>query len=283
LKAGLRRLREAVYLKAAGVRSRKDLTEKGRQKLDEALNKEIPKVYSSILKELLDEVNKKDVPPLFAFLGKNREAALLRATELALQLQAPRTGVSEAMVELWAALMLRFSAQDPQEETHKALANYLAMRQTSLAVLLDDPTTVALDGGKIRLNGKMRYRYATTRITVKNGRVHFGKGPGEDSEVETIESLTTLANDHWKEVVEGFAPMTRIAEYARLAAFLRWAVEAKGQGKLGGIDFSALASVPAHDRKRFPTPDAIERNAAPAPEKKTSDEKKTPEEKKTLD
>ena len=163
--------------------------------------------YEKLNKEFLAEVNDKEAPAWFGLIGKKHEAALLRAVDLSIDLQISRTGVSEVMVELWGAIFLRAMPEDERNGKIDVLANYLASRQTSLAVLLDDPTTFELIAGKIRLEGRMRYRYATTRLTRKDGRVYFGKSPGEKSEVVTIEPLTRLVNDHWSEIVDGFTPL----------------------------------------------------------------------------
>lgn len=140
-----------------------------------------------------------------------------------------------------------------------AVRELLGLSQTTLAVLMDDPgeATVTLAGGKLVASGTMRYRYARTRVTVVGDRVYFGKVPGDDREVEPLVAVNDLVNGNYRELELGFAPLGRVARDAQLTALLRWAIAAKKDGRLGGLDLSELAGTPARDRAKSPTPDLL--------------------------
>lgn len=158
-------------------------------------------------------------------------------------------------VKLWAALT--FSAMP--KLTSAELAQYFLaeLPYTTIAVLLDEPTTIQLQNGKIILKGSMRYRYATTRVMIDQERVVVGvRLPKGTSQVRDLRELTQLANDALPKLMALYPPLERTAEYARLTSFLRWA---GSKGRLMAIDLSSLASYAASDRANTPTPDAVTR------------------------
>jgi hypothetical protein len=97
----------------------------------------------------------------------------------------------------------------------------------------------------------------TTFIHADEDSVGLGRCDDPDSQVQTIESLTNVANEHIDEIVEKYPPLRRVQRYAALSAFLKWAIRERENGRLGAIDLSGLATYPAHDAGETPTADAI--------------------------
>jgi len=155
-------------------------------------------------------------------------------------------------VELLAALE---RARGPVSDSELAKDVYSVLPTTTLAVLLDEPTQIRLENGKIVLNGKMRYRYATSLLRVQDGALVMSEGTGPTvNRVQTITELTDLANTAFPLLTQRYAPLQRVTEYARIAAFFRWA---RKPGNLLAVDLAALGEVPSSDRDRTPTPDAL--------------------------
>jgi hypothetical protein len=159
-------------------------------------------------------------------------------------------------VELLAALE---RARGPVSDSELAKEVYSVLPTTTLAVLLDEPTQIRLENGKIVLNGKMRYRYATSLLRVNDGTLVMSEGTGPTlNRVETITELTDLANAAFPLLSQRYAPLRRVTEYARIAAFFRWA---RKPGSLLAVDLAGLGEVPSSDRDRTPTPDALAQSA----------------------
>jgi len=155
-------------------------------------------------------------------------------------------------VELLAALE---RARRPVSDSELAKVVYSVLPTTTLAVLLDEPTQIRLESGRIVLNGKMRYRYATSLLRVREGTLVMSEGTGPTlNRVETITELTDLANTAFPLLTQRYAPLQRVTEYARIAAFFRWA---RKPGNLLAVDLATLGEVPSSDRERTPTPDAL--------------------------
>jgi hypothetical protein len=168
-------------------------------------------------------------------------------------------GCHRTLLRYWLAANSVGAENTEGSARRSMLVTMLTRGQTALSVLMDEPgsTTIALAGDTIVIRSAMKYNYARTRIAVIGDRVYFGKAPGDDREVDTLESLRDIVNAHYAEIEHDFSPLQRVARYAELAGFLRWANKAKDLGELGGIDFSELADVSARDRQKFPTPDVL--------------------------
>jgi len=166
------------------------------------------------------------------------------------------------LVELWASLLM--DEHPDWEEADLASSLLRVLNPTTLAVLIDEPTTIHLvddpagGTGRIILDGTMKYRYATQNIQLDDNKISLVvSSKDEGSEAVTIEGLTEIANTHFDELVSAYPPLSRVVEYARLSALMRWAVVARSEGQLGAIDLGDLGSTPANDRSRYPTPDAV--------------------------
>jgi hypothetical protein len=168
-------------------------------------------------------------------------------------------GCNKELLRFWVAAAVAAEKSADGDKLRQDLILFLTRGQTALAVLMDQPneTQIELAEGKITLRGKMQYRYARTRIVVRDDRVYFGKVPDDDREVDSLDGLNEIVNTHYSQIEAAFPPLQRVARYAELAAFLRWAVKSVEAGELGGIDFSELADVPARNRKEFATPDVL--------------------------
>jgi hypothetical protein len=126
-------------------------------------------------------------------------------------------------------------------------------------MLYDDAAVIAPAADGVKVTARMKYRYATSVVRIDAESVRLtASGPGE-SEVHTVDGLTTLANEHVGELAKAYPPLGRVVRYAALAAFLRWAIQARDAGQLGAIDLSGLAGYPAQDRTQFPTADVIKK------------------------
>ena len=205
-------------------------------------------VQAELAKVQQQEAAVQEYAPIFDPAKKRSE--LLE--ELAILTVESSKEADSKWVELLAALE---RARGPVSDSELAKRVYSALPTTTLAVLLDEPTQIGLENGKIVLNGKMRYRYATSLLRVQDGALVMSEGTGPTlNRVETITGLTDLANTAFPVLTQRYAPLQRVTDYARIAAFLRWA---RKPGKLLAVDMAALGDVPSSDRDRTPTPDAL--------------------------
>lgn len=146
-------------------------------------------------------------------------------------------------------------ARKPVPDVELSEILYSILPTTTLAVLLDDPTRISIENERIVLDGGMRYRYATSLLRVRDGALVMTEGTGPaTNRVETITELTALANGAMPVLIQRYEPLRRVTEYARIAAFLRWA---RRSGNLLSVDLSALGEVGGSDRAKTPTPDAL--------------------------
>ncbi len=180
--------------------------------------------------------------------------------------QARRDVVEQALVEGWhwgqvdkdilELLYALVKKDDPSVSAQKlASAVWNITRERSLSVLIDEPTTIRIRDNTIVLEGTMRCRYATRFIHIDQTGIHTKDPADPESEVRELTALTTITNNALSELETLYPPLKRVGEYARILAFLRWALE---ESNLAGIDFGSLALYPASDTEQFPTPDAIE-------------------------
>ena len=261
LESGVRRLQEQLLRDelAATGRVVTDLPPRVIDDLDKAAKQATKKALESIRTEMREGMKKND---LFKGAGDGYDRVVLDVLTDRLQvgIRSP-SGCSAALMRTWLAASVAASPVEKREDAVKLGARLLTLGQTALSVLMDEPgqTVVSIADGKLEVTGKMRYWYARTRIVVDGERVYFGKAPGHDREVDQIAPLNQLVNDNYPEVEREFAPLGRVARNAELAALLRWAIQAKADGSLGGIDLSELAGTPARDRKKYPTPDLLTR------------------------
>lgn len=162
-------------------------------------------------------------------------------------------GVDTKWVTLWAALV---KSRQPAISAEQLARSFLyTLSNTTLAVLIDDPTTILLNGDKLILRGDMRYRYATSEILITPERVLVGRSlPQGMNQVRELRELTQLANSALPKLAALYQPLERTMRYARIVSFLRWS---RGKGRLLAVDFSSLAAYPASDRVQTPTPDAV--------------------------
>ena len=128
------------------------------------------------------------------------------------------------------------------------------MPSTTLAVLIDEPTRFSLRDRSLVLEGGMRYHYVTQNLTVDGDGLRAVDPQDPSNEVRKLDELAKVANEAFSKLCEAYKPLRDVVEYARVAAFLRWAIQ---DGNLRGYDFSSLASVATSDRERTPTPDYI--------------------------
>jgi hypothetical protein len=143
----------------------------------------------------------------------------------------------------------------PDADLGRALGG--ALPTTTLAVLLDKPTEIHVQGDSIVLKGTMVYRYATSLVRVQGDSVVMSQGVGsKKTSVETIAELSDVVNRAMPTLLLDYAPLHRVTEEAQVVALLRWA---RKPGNILAVDFSSLSDVPGSDRGRTPTPDAIER------------------------
>ncbi len=156
-------------------------------------------------------------------------------------------------IKLWAAVV---KSLEPDLTTQKLATYFLVeLPYTTVAVLLDEPTTIQLQGDQIVLTGTMRYRYATSKIMVGAESVMIGASlPKGTNQVKDLDQLTLIANACLPKLLPVYQPLARTTEYAKIVAFLRWARSSK---RLLGIDLSNLAAYPGSDRASTPTPDAL--------------------------
>lgn len=157
------------------------------------------------------------------------------------------------MLQLWYALIRQ---QDPDISPQEMASQiWILFPNTSLAVLIDEPTTIEIQKNSIILKGTMRYRYATSFVVINESGIYRTHAPNDpENEVRELSTLTTIANKALPNLESLYPPLQRVGEYARIVAFLRWALQ---EGNLIGIDFSSLSAYPASDTEHFPTPDAI--------------------------
>ena len=135
----------------------------------------------------------------------------------------------------------------------------------TLAVLFDESVRFGLDGGQVRLDTHMRYRYAEPDFEVGDGNLVLHRDvadPMKPPRVRHIEGLGEIATEGFEEIAAAFEPLAKVDEYAGLAAFLRWAactpesVELCMTRSSLSIDLSALGAFDLRDRTETPTPDA---------------------------
>ncbi len=162
----------------------------------------------------------------------------------------------ESLLRRWAAVWLKEkggAARDGLADLAGALVNPI-----TLAVLLDDETKVVLEERAIKLDGSMRYRYATSFVQSSGGAIGIGADPNDPgNQVRTLDDLTAIANRNLSVIAQRYRPVASVERYARIAAFLRWALLAEKAGTLGAINLSALGTIRPNDAGRAPTPDAI--------------------------
>ncbi len=231
---------KAAYLRIAEVDGqalllrRPSVTAKTREKI----NKYLEEVSRRV--ELLDRLHAQGVTRTDMLHGLS-------------SLMVAKDGVEMKWVTLWGALQ---KSSQPNLSAEQLASSFLeALPNTALAVLMDEPTTIALGGDQLILRGDMRYRYATSEIVVTPGAVLVGRSlPQGMSQVRELRELTQLANHALPRLAALYQPLERTLRYARIVAFLRWS---RGKGRLLAVDFSSLAAYPASDRVRTPTPDLL--------------------------
>jgi hypothetical protein len=129
------------------------------------------------------------------------------------------------------------------------------LNPTTLAVLIDQPTTLRVTSDKASLFGKMRYAYLTGWFVITEQEVGQVRDPSDpERETRELTGLTDLVNRQMGSIVERYGPLARIVEYARLVALLRWAASTE---RLAYVDLSMLGPVVARSSEMYPTPDAI--------------------------
>jgi hypothetical protein len=219
--------------------------------LDEEVNKAVLKIRQSIVADFDKRIK------LLPKAEADPRSALFGLTFVTLLQFSKNGSYPRPLVDLFVAVLPVDMVKPAELAEFRADAVLAQLNATTLAMLYDDSVKFAADGDKVRFTPQMKYRYATSLIRVDDEEVGLGRKGDPENEVLTVDGLTKVANDHVGELIDGYPPLGRVAHYAELAAFLRWAVQARGAGKLAAIDLSDLAEYPAYDRARFPTPDAI--------------------------
>ena len=161
--------------------------------------------------------------------------------------------IPKDLIQMFYALQ-RAKTPDLKPDSFGAALLQLAS-QTTLAILIDDPTTFSIRDKSLVLTGGMRYRYVTQHLTVDDDGVRKVDPKDSSNEVRDLDELTSLANNALPKLTESYEPLRNVGEYARVAAFLRWATR---DGNLKGLDFSGLATVATSDRGKTPTPDYVQ-------------------------
>jgi hypothetical protein len=181
--------------------------------------------------------------------GVSRTEALLALSKVMIS----TGGVDTKWVTLWAALM---KSRQPALSAEQLAGYFLyELPNTTLAVLIDEPTAILLNGDQLVLRGGMRYMYATSEILITPERILVGRSlPQGVNQVRELRELTRLANNALPKLATLYQPLERTMRYAQIVSFLRWS---RVKGRLLAVDFSSLAAYPASDRARTPTPDAF--------------------------
>ena len=130
------------------------------------------------------------------------------------------------------------------------------LNSTTLAILYDDAASFSIEDKLVSLKVAMKYRYATSLVDIAVDNVTIGNPEDTAVEIETIESLTGIANENIDSVETDYPPLNRVVRHAGLEAFLKWAIAKQREGVIL-IDLSQLATVRAHDSEKTPTPDRI--------------------------
>ena len=144
---------------------------------------------------------------LVKWLGETQDRARLLASVAAYAMEQGETDAK--WIRLFTAAL---RAQKALTASNVAVSVYDALPTTTLAVLLDEAPTIRMEGDRVRLDGTMRYRYATTLMRVANGLLVMSEGAGTArNRVETIAELTDLANGAMPSLVERYAPLQRVS------------------------------------------------------------------------
>lgn len=172
-------------------------------------------------------------------------------------------GTARVVARLWAARNLATPAMRQSgvplagQRTQLAAEAAYLVGGTTLAVLMDEPTTARLSDGRLLLRPTLRYRYATRWMHDDGTVIALSHAPGDvTQEARTLPELTRVGNRALPTLLQGYEPLARVEEYAALAAFLRWAQHSRD---LYLVDLGELAGVAANDGRRFGTPDILER------------------------
>jgi len=247
----LRRWLLARILKANDIDSLDDLTSEGQRLVNKDADDRIEKLSEATGGEF-----DKRIAPLFDE-DSPLNSQLLPLVDLTMAATLSKeSSCPRVLVDLWASLLLAKSADEPVDTETLALSFLARLNSTTLAMLYDDAVSFDLQGDAAKLKAEMKYRYATTYVHVGDRAISLGRSDDAENEVQTIESLTILANKHLNGVTDSYPPLKRVTQQAAITAFLKWAIAQKERGNLA-IDLSELATVPAHDPKKYPTPDSI--------------------------
>lgn len=230
---------------------------------DQGLNfeqkSELNRLVKNGLQELVTSINDefdKQVTPLTDSDEPENEALLPSVNFLMNNLlQGGRCPTK--VVRFWGEALLAKSLDSPELGlTASMLPDLLLSRvaSTTLAMLYDEHVELVVEGESVALVTQMKYRYATTAFSLNAEDVVVGHDADPDQDVETIDSLTTIANTHLADVSDLYPPLQRTSRQAAVAALFRWANQQVEDDELL-LDLSELAGVPSRDSTRFPTPD----------------------------
>jgi hypothetical protein len=234
-------------LKENNIESEDRLTDESKRLLNNDIETRLAKL-ESLLGEQFDKL-----------VQSNPNDPLGFTTSIAVLSLASAGACPRPLVELWAALQLDQRKAAPPSKEQLAEGMAWLLNATTLAVLYDDSVAATVTSAEVKLDVRLRYRYATTYLEVSQKSVGIGRAPDDpNSQVQTLKPLTDLANDHIDWLVQSYGPLQHIQRHAGIAALIRWARTAREKGELGGLVFDELATVPVHD-SRFATPDALER------------------------
>jgi hypothetical protein len=141
--------------------------------------------------------------------------------------------------------------------SHQELSMFLCTGPeiTPFSDLIDRPTKIGQSVKGLLLTGGMDFQYMADLPSSRRCSITKCKSGVRGKKPCHFVNLEAFAVQNYAEFLKVFPPLARVDEYARLIAFLRWA---RNPGNLAGIDFSALATVPASSSKSR-TPDAIEK------------------------
>lgn len=134
----------------------------------------------------------------------------------------------------------------------KARAEAESSTNLRLATLVDDDVQMHVEQTRFDLVAKLRYMYLSS-IDV-----------GQHDVAQHSTDLEAVVNGYAPILIEKYAPLRRVRDYAEVAAFLRWATTSK---RVKRIDFRSLATVDAYDALATPTADQIgEQKFEPKPD-----------------
>jgi hypothetical protein len=184
------------------------------------------------------------------------EARLLKAVKAAAEgaattftVQIP-TGPVEELTSTQLAFIIAGAQND--EDVLSRVWKYFS--PTTLAVLLDDPVTIDLQPGTLKLVGAVHYRYASSRFVADQQGIHMGARIPNGSQVWHLRRLSDIANGAIPALQAAYPPLANVAQYAKIVAFLRWAVK---DPHVKRVDLSDLVGVKASDHERYRTPDSV--------------------------